>query len=222
MRMLKIETSQKIQEETAEEQKNYPLNTLMNNNVKVVLNFVILFLAISVSTVTIAKIIGVTIKEVINSWQYIVSIGSLIILILIGWLKNKLDIEPMGIIAKIVMIFAFTSYLFITVWPNLSSKITPPIKDEINLGSGIYNFRLDPGQLNDKWITIEDNCRYSFSSSTVSDPERQWFFLVYKDGKMIKIDRADAIIPPGPGPFKLMGGENGAYVKLLITKTKKI
>lgn len=93
-----------------------------------------------------------------------------------------------------------------------------PDSDIITIGSGVYNFRLNPGETNDKWIIVEKDHSYSFSSSTTKDPVTQTFFIVYKDGKMIRIDRADIPIPPGPGPFKLMGGEAGAYVKLLIVK----
>jgi hypothetical protein len=99
-----------------------------------------------------------------------------------------------------------------------STKTTPLVGDTITLGSGVYNFRLNPGETNDKWVVIEKSHDYSFSSSTAKDPATQAFFIVYKDGKMIKVDRADVVVPPGPGPFKLMGGELGAYVKLLIVK----
>jgi hypothetical protein len=129
--------------------------------------------------------------------------------------------------AAIAGLIFFLIFVFIQKTPEqiankagelLNSSASSTISDTIVLDSGIYNFRLDPGQTNDKWMTIQEGCRYSFSSSTANDPISKWFFLVYKDGKMIKVDRADTIIPPGPGPFKLMGGENGAYIKLLIVK----
>ncbi|MBU0649537.1 hypothetical protein KJ969_05615 [Patescibacteria group bacterium] len=89
--------------------------------------------------------------------------------------------------------------------------------DTIVLSSGIYAFDLVPGETN-QWITVKEGHRYSFSSSTANDPTLQSFFLIYKNGKMIKVDRADVTIPPGPGPFRLMAGENGAYIKLLVVK----
>jgi len=34
--------------------------------------------------------------------------------------------------------------------------------------------------------------------------------------KRKKVDKADIVLPAGPGPFKLQGGKNGAYIKLLV------
>ncbi len=89
---------------------------------------------------------------------------------------------------------------------------------DLYIGPGIYSFQLNPLEKTKEKITVQPDCEYSFSSSTRRDPVKQDFFLVYEDGKIIKIDRADVPVPPGPGPFQIQAGELGACVKLLIVK----
>jgi len=88
--------------------------------------------------------------------------------------------------------------------------------DSVHLSSGIYIFPLNPGEINDKWITVEEGHNYSFSSSTAHSPVDEDFSVIYKDGTIKKVDKADIVLPAGPGPFKLQGGKNGAYIKLLV------
>lgn len=102
-------------------------------------------------------------------------------------------------------------------WGCFSQTSTLSADIILPLGPGIYSFRLAPGEITKEKFAIQPDCEYSFSSSTMADPARQVFFVIY-DEKTIKIDRADIPIPPGPGPFKIMAGESGAYVKLLIIK----
>lgn len=106
---------------------------------------------------------------------------------------------------------------FLPALTSTATGTTTP-SDTITLGSGVYNFKLGPGETNDKWIVVEKDHLFSFSSSTMADPALQPFFIISKGGKMIRIDREDVLIPDGLGPFKLMGGETGAYIKLLIVK----
>lgn len=128
-------------------------------------------------------------------------------------------------VAIVGVAFYLIPVFFQTTPKQIASKVASIIQpsavqsDNIVLDSGIYNFLLGPGETNDKWITTKDEYDCSFSSSTANDPVLQSFFLIYRDGKMIKVDRADVIIPPNSKPFKLMGGgEKGAYVKLLVFK----
>lgn len=171
-----------------------------------VLTVVLTIIVIVSSTLTANTMLGVNIVENILYW---VIISLVAIIIITRLMMNKPSPKSLITISVITIVMSF-----ITLLTTLSLKKPVPCPA---LGPGVYNFRLAPGEITKEKFAIQPDCEYSFSSSTMADPAMQVFFIIY-DEKIIKIDRADIPIPPGPGPFKIMAGESGAYVKLLIIK----
>lgn len=97
----------------------------------------------------------------------------------------------------------------------ISSARSDPVSDTVTLKSGVYNFHLSPGQMNDKWLYVDEYHYYNLSSSAPGS-DLQPFVIVYKNGTKVRVDGFNVKIPSKAGAFKIEAGEKGAKVNVNV------
>ena len=83
--------------------------------------------------------------------------------------------------------------------------------------SGVFCFDLEPFQKLDSWLYVEKGLSYRISAS-----KETWhpYYVKYKRGDLVKMDREGVKLPDCAGAFKLIASEKRVKLTLLVTKKK--
>ena len=160
------------------------------------------------------------------SLQWAYAISALLFVPIIGiahylWGEHwKVGKKQQGFV--LVAIVALTISLLYIYYPegeknsNKISNKPVSISNIITISeSGIFNFELDSLQSVDKWLYVKKGLYYRLSASAETPYA---FFIKYKRGGILKINKNKTKIPHKAGPFKIMAGEKSVKITLLVTR----
>jgi len=83
--------------------------------------------------------------------------------------------------------------------------------------SGAFCFDLEPFQQLDGWWYVDEGLSYRISAS-----KETWhpYYVKYKRGDLVKMDREEVKLPDRAGAFKFIACEKRVKLTLLVTKKK--
>ncbi|SRR6056297_964350 len=96
-----------------------------------------------------------------------------------------------------------------------SSVSVPPKTKTISINeAGVFNFELQPLESLGNWWYVEEGLNYCLSSARKDHS----FFVKYKRGDLVKIEKDNVSLPDRAGPFKLVAGEQEVKITLLVSR----